>query len=128
MAAISSRSALESERVDRPRIFCTNLLSAAVTAGSTVVCGPVERPRVNGFFSGASARTIWSSVTFLSWASAVPAPKEIAAPNAATETIAVKVFAAEIFAIACPLLRLPARFQHHSNEQPDLRLRPAAFL
>ena len=55
-AAISSRSALESERVERPRIFWTNLLSSAVTAGS--VCGPTERPRVSGFFSGASARTI----------------------------------------------------------------------
>ena len=53
-----ARSALESERVERPRIFWTNLPSAAVTAGSATVCGPVERPRVSGFFSGASARTI----------------------------------------------------------------------
>jgi hypothetical protein len=48
----------DNERVDRPRIFWTNLPSAADTAGSAVCCGPTERPRVSGFFSGASARTI----------------------------------------------------------------------
>ena len=58
MVAISSRSVFESERVVRPRMVETNLVSAAVAAGSTDVCGPIDRPRVKGFLGGASARTI----------------------------------------------------------------------
>jgi hypothetical protein len=53
---------------------------------------------------GASARTIWSSVTLLSPARAAPIPKNKAAPMVATESIAVNFFA-EIVDIAQSLLR-----------------------
>jgi hypothetical protein len=49
-------------------------------------------------------------------------------PSVATETIAAKVFAAEIFAIACPLLRASRAFQRHPNELPDPWIAAGCFI
>ena len=89
----------------------TNLPSAAVAAGSA--CGPTDRPRVSGFFSGASARRIWSSVTFVvaGVGRDAPMPNDSAAPIVTIERIAVRFSFQTVFDIASPSCALSARFQ-----------------
>src|SRR6476620_2684365 len=113
MVAISSRSALDSERVERPRMVWTNLPSAAAAAGSAL--GPADRPRVSGFFSGVSAFRICCSVTVSSPARAVAAANVNAAPIVTAERIAVSFCFAKMSNIASPSCAVHAAPNQFAN-------------
>src|SRR3569833_2561714 len=88
IVAISSRSAEDSERDERPRTVCSNLSCSGEVAECSAG-GAIDNPRVSGAFGMASARTICSSVTS-SAAKAGGRPSNSPAPIAAVASIAAK--------------------------------------
>src|ERR1700733_7527181 len=118
MVVICARSPIDNERVDRLRSDCTNFPSASAAAGSATG-GPIDRLRVSGFFSGASALRIWSSVT----SSALAAPIESAAPIVKSERSAMKACFAEFRDMGSPPLGMHPRKASSESLRRSLKKR-----